>query len=503
MPPSASERGTASDAGALARGIGVLIPGRLAGRATAYGVQILLARLLGPAGYGQFAIGWKILLIGGLLAALGLDNGVVRFGAAYRGDGTDRLRGLVRRTIGLSLLVGSLACGALLIASPWLADTVYRAPELRPVLLVFALGLAFVPALRVGAAATRVWQDMRYSVLAEDLAQPIAQLALVVAFHWLGMQVVGAAAAAVLSFALALALVLRYLGRLLPGPPAAGGGPAVPTREIVAFSFPTSLAGTLSLAAMWVDLLLVGYFRTQAETGIYMAASQISFLFAVVLTSFNAVFAPMIADLHHRGERRRLNELFRTSTRWGLLISVPLFVVLAIDPGGILTLLMGPRYVAGAAPMVILAAGQMINLATGAVGFLLVMSGRQNWWLAASAGALALNVALNLVLIPRFGLVGAATATTISLAGLFGSGLLMVRLAMRLWPYDRGFLRLLLAAATAALAVALPGWLGMAPSMGRTVLELALAAGVFWPAVEIGNRDDGISGLLAAIKRRD
>jgi len=502
MPPSATERGTTSDTATLARGIGVLIPGRLTGRATAYGVQLLLARLLGPAGYGQFALGWKILLIGGLFAALGLDNGVVRYGAAYLGKQDGRLQDLLRRALGLALLLGFVAGGALLVASPWLAGTVYRAPELQPIFMVFSLGLLFVPALRVGAAATRVWQDMRFSVLAEDLAQPVSQLILVLAFHWLGLQVVGAAAAAVLSFALALALVLRYLTRLQPGLLRGGGAPALPTRELVAFAFPTSLAGTLSLAAMWIDLLLVGYFRTQAETGIYMAASQISFLFAVVLTSFNAVFAPMIADLYHRGERQRLNDLFRTSTRWGLLISMPLFIVIAVDPHGVLTLLMGPRYVEGVLPMVILATGQLINLSTGAVGFLLVMSGRQNWWLAASAGAVVLNVTLNLLLIPRFGLAGAATATTISLVGLFGSGLLMVRGAMRLWPYDRSYLRLIAAAVGAAIAVAAPGRLGMEPSTGRTVLEIALAAGVFWTAAETGNRQNGISGLLAAIKGR-
>lgn len=510
MSPPESERGTTSDTGALARGIGVLIPGRLTGRATAYGVQLLLARLLGPAGYGQFAIGWKILLIGGLLAALGLDNGVVRYGATYLGDGTERLRALVRRTLRLSLLAGAIAGGALLLAAPWLAKTVYRATELQPVFYAFAFGLIFVPALRVGAAATRVWQDMRFSVIAEDLTQPVAQFALVLIFHWLGLQVVGAAAASVLSFLLALLLVLYCLRRLAPSRTAAVAGaidsgetPIVRTRQLLAFSLPTSLAGTLSLAAMWIDLLLVGYFRSQAETGIYMAASQISFLFAVVLMSFNAVFAPMIADLYHRGEQRRLNDLYRTSTRWGLLLGLPLFVVIAVDPAGLLRLLMGPRYLDGALPTLILAAGQLINLATGAVGFLLVMSGRQNRWLAASAAALVLNVSLNLVLIPRFGLEGAATATTISVAALFGFGLILVRRTMGLWPYDRSYLRLVLAAIATAAVVALPRWLGMELSIARTLLECAAAVAVFWPAVEIGDRGNGISGLLAAVRRRD
>ncbi len=342
---------------------------------------------------------------------------------------------------------------------------------------------------------------MRYSVVAEDLAQPLAQLLLVLVFHRLGLAVLGATAAAVLSFGLAAALVLRYLTRLAPGLFSADDS-GVATGELIRFALPTSLAGTLSLAAMWIDLLFVGYFRPGVDTGLYMAASQISFLFAVVLTSINAVFSPMIADLHHRGEADRLAGLFRTSTRWGLLLCTPLFVALAANPTGLLSLLMGADYVDGARPMLILACGQMVNLATGAVGFLLVMSGRPALWLGASAAAVALNVTLNLALIPRLGLTGAATATTLSLIGLFGSGLFLVRRELGLWPYDRSFLRLVLGAAVAAAAVVGIGRIGGLHDAGQTILQLAVAAAVFWTVAGLGGRQGGLGELLDALRNR-
>jgi len=251
---------------------------------------------------------------------------------------------------------------------------------------------------------------------------------------------------------------------------------------------------------MWIDVLLVGFFRSAADTGIYQAAAQVTSLFVIVLTSFNAVFAPMIADLYHRGEHRRLDELYRTTTRWGLLLCLPLFVVIAVDPAGLLTLLMGSSYAAGAMPMLILAVGQMINLSTGAVGLLLVMSGRQNWWLAASAGALALNVSLNVVFIPRYGLEGAAVATTLSLAGLFGSGLIMARTSMRLWPYDRSTLRLAIAALVTVAAVATPGWLGLAAGTWRTLLEVGLAAAVFWLVAGLAHPETSLLSLYVALR---
>jgi len=505
--PTAVDVGASRDSGnnstTLARGVGVLIAGRFAGRAAGYGSQLVLARLLGPSDYGQFSIGLRIMLIAGLLAALGLDNGVIRFGATYLAEKKDSLRTLIRRVLGLSLIAGMVAGGVLLATSTWLAETVYQSPDLQPVLAVFALGLVFVPVLRVGAAATRVWRDMRYSVLAEDIVQPVTQLVLILVFYWLGLRVVGAAAAATLSLAVAAVLVVHYLTRLSPGLFTAAAAPIVPTRELIAFAFPTSLAGTLSLAAMWIDVLLVGYFRSEADTGIYQAAAQVTFVFVVVLASFNAVFAPMIADLYHRGAHRRLSELYRTSTRWGLLLSLPLFVVIVVDPAGLLTLVMGSRYAGGAMPMLILAVGQMINLSTGAVGLLLVMSGRQNWWLAASAGALAVNISLNIALIPRYGLVGAAVATTLSLAGLFGCGLILARTSMRLWPYDRSSLRLVAAALVAAVAVAAPGWLGVAAGNWRTVVELGLAGVVFWLVAGLAHSETSLLTLFATLRGRD
>jgi O-antigen/teichoic acid export membrane protein len=491
-----------SDSTTLARGLGVLIPGRFVGRAAGYGVQLLLARLLGPAGYGQFGIGWKILLIGGVLATLGLDNGVVRFGAPLLGRQNDSLRALVRHTLLLGLLVGAIGAAALWMASPWLAESVYASTELQPILAVFALGLVFIPVLRIGAAATRVWQNMSYTVLSEDIVQPISQLALILLLHWLGLGVLGAAGATVLSFVLAAALVVHYLRQLSPNLFGRSNAAAISLRELIGFSLPTSLAGTLALAAMWVDLLLVGYFRSQVETGIYMAASQIAFLFAVVLMSFNAVFAPMIADLYHRGEQERLQELFRTSTRWGLLLSTPLFLVILVDPAGLLAFFMGSQYADGGLPMLILAAGQMINLATGAVGFLVIMSGRPAWWLIATGSALAVNIALNLVLIPRLGLEGAALATTFSLALLFGSALILVRRALRLWPYDRSYLRLIVAGGMATVAAMVPGRLGVGDGNLGTLLEMAIAAVVFWVAAGYRSRETSLLGLLDALRGR-
>ncbi len=491
----------ADDAATLARGAGWLVPGRLLGRAVSFLVGgMLIPRLLGPEGNGLFGMAFKVVLILGLFAALGLDNGVIRFASGGKERFPQRL---VRNAIAAALISG-LAMGlAVYVMAPWVAESVFDKPDLAPVLRVFAFCLVFVPGLRVAAASTRVNKRMRDSAVAEDIVQPLTQLLLVVALYWLGWQVLGAALATVLSYAVAFFLAAVFVRRLFPGFLDLSGAPSIGRRELLAFTVPTSLAGMLGLVVLWVDTLLVGYFLSKGDTGIYDAASRLTMFYAVVLSSFNHVFSPMIAELHGAGQQNRLNHLYRTATRWALLICLPLTVVIAIHPESFVTFLQGSAYARGAGPLVILAIGQLVNVATGAVGYLLIMSGRQKIWLAVTAAAVFLNVLLAVTLIPRFGITGAAVATSVALVLLFGCGLVLVRRQMKLWPWDRSYLPMLVASAVAVLALSGAERFGV-PTAGWWVLvHLTTATLVIWFGAGLRNRELGVLGLLAALGRRN
>jgi O-antigen/teichoic acid export membrane protein len=427
---------------------------------------MLFARTVGPATYGVFGIGWTLFQLTGLVAALGLDHGAVRYASRHLGRDPERIGAVLRRAVRLALISGVLCGGALALAAPLLSDRVYSMPALRPVLFGFSVGVALLAGLRVAAAGTRVSQRMRFSTLAEDLALPITHLVLLAGLLALGWRLAAGVAAPVAASAVAFALALGSLRSLFPAPPRSSrevppgtARPAGPTTgpttgQLLAFSTAAALSGLLGLLTVWADRLLVGALLSDAHAGIYTAASQISLLFAVVLSALNTVFAPMIAELYSKGETRELESLFRISTRWGLYLALPMFLVVLTFPAELLGLL-GDGYAGGARAVAVLAVGQMINLGTGAVGVILVMSGRQNRLLALSATTLVLNVLLNLLWIPRFGLTGAALATAVSLAVLFSAALLAVRRSPGVWPYDRRLLKGVLATLAAA-AVLVP-----------------------------------------------
>ncbi len=468
-----------------------------AGRLLAFVAQVVLARWLGPARFGVYALGSTVFRIGALLAPLGLHNAVLRFGSERLREGGAAVAATARRSIRLALACGAAMAMLLALAAVPLAGLFSEDAELVPLLLALAVGLPAAAAARVAAAATRLSRRMHFSVLAEDVAQPAIFLLLAVGglAAGRGLAALGWATAAAWGAALLLALV--YLGHLFP---AQRPAPAPPAAELLRFGWPTALAGAFGLLVVWLDRLVVGYYLDDAAVGLYQAASQASLALAVVLAAFNAIFAPMIGELVRAGEREELGELYRASTRWGFLSALPLAALFLVTPGDSLEALFGAAYRQAAPALALLTAGQLVNLATGAVGFLLIMSGRERIWLGCAATALGANLALNLTLVPRFGVTGAAAATAISVGGIFLAGLVFVRRELALWPWDGRLAGALAVALAAGLVGAAAARLPLASAQGRAGAALAAAALVVaagWRRLE----GVGVSELLARLRR--
>lgn len=490
------------DSTKLAVGAGVSMMGTMVGRGASVLSQVALARLLGPEVFGLYALGWTIFRIVGRIAPLGLDQGTLRYASRYQASNLPKLKGLLLQSIRLSLLSGLIAAGGLFLCAPWLAEQVFNKPQLAPVIRWFSPAFLLIPGMRVAVSATRVSQRMQYAVYAEHLMQPALNLLLILAFFFFGWGLSGSVAALGISVGAALLMAVYYVRRLFPNA-LSRQVQAVPiSREVFAFSLVASFAGLFASLNIWVDRLLVGAFRPAAEVGVYQAVSQSSILFATIIAAFNTIFSPMIADLHRRERTEQLDELFKVSTKWGLYISLPLFLVVCFAPHETILVLFGPEYISGTLPLIILAVGQLINVGSGSVGLIMVMTGHQKGWLLVSGLALIPNVVLNFLFIPRLGLPGAALATAISLSGLFIFGLVQVRRNLGLWPYDRRYVKGLFATAIAGAALLLLRWVDVDSAALDLTLNLMVAHAVFVLALALLGLDPEDRDTVRAIWTR-
>ena len=268
------EAAAQGDISKLATGAGIALIGRIAGRGIHLVNQAAMARLLGPAAYGIFAIGWTILRIGSLFTALGLDNGVVRFGAKFHRDRSANFKYLILHGLGIALVAGTLAGGALYLSAPWLAEKVFTDQQLLPVFRSLSFTFPFVSGLIVAAAITRISQRLQFSVLAEDLAQPILMFAFLLLVFFLSLGLKGVILAVVVSFSAAFGLSLFLIWYLYRDAFAVPQSSGFPIGDLLVFSFPTALTGVFVTLIIWSDRLFIGYFGSVEDVGIYQAASQ-------------------------------------------------------------------------------------------------------------------------------------------------------------------------------------------------------------------------------------
>ncbi|MGC1373500.1 MAG: flippase [Candidatus Sulfotelmatobacter sp.] len=431
--------------GTISRQSAVYFGGTMFTMGVGYLFKIYIARKLGPASLGVYALGMTVVSLLGLVAAMGLPNTAARFVAAYSGTGQlARLRGFLGRSmlflIGMGVLLGSSA----LLASHWIADRFYHTPALKTYMPMFAL-LVFTSVLCAfcGQALAGFRDLTRRTVITNFIGTPL-MMVLAVGLITMGAGLRGYIAAQVISSFITLFLLLWAVWKLTP-PGARRFTESLPRieREAVHFSAAVFGIAVLEFLLGQSDNILLGFFLDARRVGIYAMATALVAFVAIFLSTVNQIFSPIISQLHARHEIALLGRLFQTLTKWILAFTIPLAAVLIVFAPSVMRVF-GGDFEVGWPILVIGTLGQLVNCAVGSVGFLLMMSGNQRRLIKVQAAMAVATVLLNLALIPALGFIGAALVGGIVniITNLWC--LAEVRHALGISPYNRGYLALIM-----------------------------------------------------------
>ncbi len=467
----------------MARGASLNLVGAACTKLALLAITVVLSWRLGASAVGRYAQAYALLTVLVAVAELPLGSGVTRFVAMHRADrDVGALRGSVRLAIGGTVACSVLLAGALFAFASVAAHQVFQDAGLVTPLRLVAVALPPAALAETALLATVGFSRMRARAFVKLVLEPLVRLGLTVGLILVGVGLIGAMVALVMSSILEAVLAVRALRRYL-GPVAAP--PRYQPRALVAFSLVSGTAWLATNGLVWADTLILGALRSSAEVGVYAVATRIVALATFVMPAVSQAFAPRITDLYHRGRHSELRHAYYVVTGWNLALSLPAFVLLLAFPAQLLGLF-GPSFSVAVTVTVVLVAGQLVNAATGPGGMMLTMSGRPGWGLADNVATLALNVALNLVLIPRYGIVGAAVAWSASLIVCNGARVVQVWLLLRMAPFGLGQLRTFAAAAVAGLC----GLLLAHPFSGpiRLVVGAATVAGAYLLAFALLHR---------------
>lgn len=413
--------------------------------AASFAITALVTRIASAEQAGIYFSAISILLIAVALASVGVPTGFVYFLARYRG--LDRQRRF--RAILLTGGIPMLALGGVLV----LVGVLFREPLGRLLfgedvadsakIIVVVSGTLFVAICAESAlGATRGLGIMRPTVVADKFINPTVQLlalVLLAVFHRTGggdlvwTRALGFAAIAVIAAPWLLRLMRRaYVRNKGEWDPVTRAGAA----EFWRFTSPRAFGQLAQVGIQRVDIVLVGLWLGPTEAAVYGAATRFLIFGQLAGHAIGTSVQPRISTLVAQGETRPLQDLYRTSTAWVMLATWPFYLTFIVQASWLMRIF-GEEYSRGAHVLQLLSAAMLVATACGAVDAVLLMAGRSSWSMTNAWISLAVNISLNVWLIPRLGIAGAAVAWVASILVSNLLPLAQVKLGLGVHPFGR------------------------------------------------------------------
>lgn len=387
---------------------------RCASAALLYLSQIALARWMGGYEYGIYVFVWTWVMILGGLSDLGLGTATIRFIPHYREAGeTALVRGIVRGTSWLSFGVGTAialaGAGFLYAFQPF--EAAFMLPAYVSLLCIPFYSLSWV---QDGIGKAFAWMSL--SMVPPYVLRPALLLVAMTVALASGMPMLAttaAVAAVIATFGASLVQSVLMRARVKK---TAGAGPYSYDFPLwLKASWPLLMINASELALQSADVLIVSRYMTPTDVAIYFAAAKTMSLIMFVHYAVGSSVATRFAALAARGDKAALDSFAREAAHWTFWPSLAAGVgILAL--GIPLLWLFGPQFVDGYPVMLVLVAGFLFRAAMGPTEFLLNMLGKQGISAAVQVSMAVTSIGLNFLLVPHYGLMGAAASTSLVLS---------------------------------------------------------------------------------------
>ncbi len=419
------------------RGSSLLLIGRSLSMGVNFLTQILIVRALTKPEYGAFAYALSIVALGQMVITLGLDRGASRFLTIYdEEEDHDRLLGTIVGISGLILALGTLLIVGIYFFEDVALGSLKSTPNAAPLLLILIL-LAPIQAydqlltglLTVFASPRSIF--FRKYILAPGLRLGVV-IFLIVSQSGVLFLAIGYVAAGALGVALYVVILWQVLGRRGTLGKLRKASMKIPAREILVFTIPLVTTDLVYIFMNSTDAILLEHFKGLNDVAAWRVIQPAAGLNQLVMQSFALLFTPVAARMYARRDTQGVRDLYWRTAIWMAVISFPLFAATFSMAGSLTQTLYGQRYEASAIYLAMLSFGYYFSTALGFNGLTLRIFGVVKFVIVVNLLAVVANVALNLVLIPQFGALGAAIGTTLTIvihnllkqAGLrFGTGI--------------------------------------------------------------------------------
>ena len=462
--PLADRGKTGASLAGVARGGVINLAGAIISAASSVVLTVIVTRNFSKSVVGTFFVAISLFLIVEAVTNLGAYNGTIYFIARVRALNAERrIPAIIRATVIPVVISSVIGASALIVFDDPLAKLLtagqltqqVRLDELASMLRVLAFALPFAALADTMLGATRGFHEMQPTVIVDRIGRSSLQLVGVAAAAAGSVSAMLAPLwalpylpAAVIS-ALWLRRVMREQEVAQVGRPSKASAALAPgiradnrhgkpnARGFWRFAAPRSLASVAQIIIQRLDIVLVGVMKGPVDAAIYTAATR--FLVAGQLgnSAISMAAQPQLTRLFAIKDRIGANTVYQVTTAWLILLTWPLYLLAAVFGPSVLAIF-GRSYHAGSTVMLILALAMLVATACGQVDVVLITTGRSTWSLVNGLLAMCVNICVDLILIPRIGITGAAIGWAAAIVVSNLVPLVQVAAAAKVHPFGRG-----------------------------------------------------------------
>lgn len=398
-------------------------------------LNVTLARVLGADGAGLYILSISIVAVVIILGAFGLDRVLLRKVAAHASSGEWATVFGFHRTIFSFSLCSSVFMGFLLLASSPVLAMLFNNDGLRKLLLTLSLATLPMVVLYINADAIKGLKFINTGLFFKSISVPLISIILLILVDQLQTiegAVIAYLIAAGVSAVFAVSVWL-FLTRRHRSPAARGPSP----KEVLSRGSPLLILALVVNLQGTIPVFFLGIWSDPADIAYFYAAIKTALVIGMLIQAVNAYYEPRFAETFHKKDFEKLERMARQAVKIPFFLASPVLCLIMFFPE-LISFAFGDEFIAAAPLLMIMAIGQFFNVITGPVIPLLTMSEFSNKARDITIFGVLVSVGFYVVLIPKFGVVGASIAHTIGLIlkNLVGVWMIKEKLGVRIWRFS-------------------------------------------------------------------
>jgi len=408
----------AKSLGKVGKGAGILFIGTIFGLLFNFFSRVLIARFYTPADYGLFNLYFTILSIFAAIGGIGLRNGIQRNVSYYLGkDEVEKVPAIISWGLAIALAAGIVFGIVLFIFANPIASLFSEDPALGDYYRIAAIAVPFYIITIALVSVFRGFQRTKEKILFYNLGRNTLILIFITTIGIFALpfeNIIWGVSISVILIAISLFIWYLKTHEKNLGIKKVGKWESSVGKKLLLFSLPLLLVDLSYRVMGWTDTMMIGYFLIEDSVGYYQVAKPLSRFIQTGLSVVTFIYAPIAASFYARNQNHEHRVMFTVITKWVCFSILPVALIFIFYPEWVIGSFFGVGYTTAIVPLQILSIITFFILIMGPHASALTAYGKTKFLMYATGGAAFLNIMLNILLIPYYGIIGAALATGFS-----------------------------------------------------------------------------------------